>query len=103
MMTSRAFFVLSLLAVMPLSSCRREPEVTPEQEKQLQVLRDATYAGAERLLGRPLTADEKECVVVRLVDGKPDGHVKDPLAGRLKARQQELLKRETSTTSPAAP
>src|SRR5690349_13118019 len=98
-LTRRSFATFTLLVALACLSCHREPEVTPEQQRQLEILRTAAYQTLERILGRPLTEDERACVVIRLVDGKLDSHVDEPLAGRVKARQDELQRMRPPTTS----
>jgi hypothetical protein len=80
--------VLGILA----PGCDRGPKLTPEQTQQVEAARQATIATSERLLGRPLTDDEKSCIKVEWRDDRPAGSVAPPLSETLKQRQAELLK-----------
>jgi hypothetical protein len=75
--------------------------LTPEQARQLRAAHDATVASCERLLGRPLTNEEKGCIHDEFKDGELVGSVAPPLSDTLKARQAHLLNQSPST-SPAA-
>ena len=53
----------------------------------------------QTMLGRELTATEKQCIVVRLVDGKLDSHINPPLSETVKI--WAARKREEPASKPA--
>ena len=88
-----------LIASFILSGCHKAEDVpTAEQAAQLESLRQATVAQLQSMLGRELTASEKQCIVVRLVDGKLDSHLNPPLSETVKI--WAAMKREDSTPKP---
>jgi hypothetical protein len=85
---------LFIICVALLAGCRRSasPQLTPQQQHQVDAARAATVATSERLLGRQLTGSEKDCIHVDFKDGRPVGEIAPPLSETLKQRQAELVK-----------
>jgi hypothetical protein len=63
---------------------KSEDQPTPEQAAQLETLRQATVEQLETMFGRSLTDDEKQCVVVKLKNGKLDSYLAPPLSETVK-------------------
>jgi hypothetical protein len=61
-----------------------EDQPTPEEAAELDMLRQATVKQLEMMFRRPLTDEEKRCIVVKLKDGKLDSHLVPPLSDTLK-------------------
>ena len=78
-----AIVILASLAL--ITGCGpSEDQPTPEQAAQLDMLRQATVKQLEMMLGRSLTDAEKQCIVVKLKDGKLDSRLVSPLSDTVK-------------------
>ena len=80
-----------LLCVSLAAGCDRSSQLTAEQEQQVEAARSATVATSERMLGRPLTGLEKQCIHVDFKEGRTVGRITAPLSETLKKRQAELI------------
>jgi hypothetical protein len=63
----------------------RDP--TPEERVQMQAAHQASVATCERILGRPLSADEFPCVETGFENGRIMGNIAPPLSRLLVERQ----------------
>ena len=81
----RLQIIAILLVTLMLAGCGKSDgdSVTPQQAAQLEQLRQATIAGIEKNLHRPLSEDEKNCVVTKLDHGRLRGYIKPPLSHTL--------------------
>ena len=89
----RSLAICMLLSLALAGGCGpSEDQPTPEQAAQLNTLRQTTIKQLERSFGRALTDEEKQCVVVKLKDGKLDSYIAPPLSETL-----EKWSRQTQT------
>jgi hypothetical protein len=63
----------------------RDP--TPQERVQIEAARKASVTTCEKILGRPLSADERACVQTGFENGRITGSIAPPLAQLLAARQ----------------
>src|SRR5688572_17998077 len=81
-----------------LAACDRP---TPPQTEEGKAAYKASVDTCERLLGRKLTQEELDCVVVEERDGRIHGRIQAPLSKSLQRRQKELLEQGPPVSQPA--
>lgn len=106
MLSMRIQTISLLLAVFLFAGCvKTEPEApppTPAEAAQMETQRLLAIEKTEALVGRPLTAEEKKLVTVRLEDGQIKTYVEPNLVDNaIKRRREQAAAAKSAATQSA--